>query len=296
MAKGEFKPIDIGDKAVFDRCFREDPPQVSELTFTNLFIWRHQYHAVWREWRDCLLVILEPPQMHAFGLPPLGTGDKAKALEQLLRDLGEWTPEPTIRRVGEDFVSHFVDRDRYQVTFDRDNCDYVYLTGDLISLSGNRYHAKKNHLNRFKKTYAFEFRSLSEDLVQDFLGMQESWCQIRECFKEPGLLSEEVAVHEALVWFSELRYKGGAIFIDGKAEAFSLGEPLNSDTAVIHIEKANPDIPGLYTAINQLFCEQCWSGMVYVNREQDLGVEGLRKAKESYLPHHLVNKYIVTPE
>ena len=106
----------------------------------------------------------------------------------------------------------------------------------------------------------------------------------------------DYAVHEALTHIDDLDYQGGAIVIDSKVAAFSLGEALNESTAVVHIEKANPEIPGLYTAINQLFCQHAWSEMVYINREQDLGVEGLRKAKESYYPHHMVDKYTVIPK
>ncbi|MDP2970069.1 MAG: phosphatidylglycerol lysyltransferase domain-containing protein, partial [Deltaproteobacteria bacterium] len=87
--------------------------------------------------------------------------------------------------------------------------------------------------------------------------------------------------------------KGGVILIDGKVEAFTLGEPFNSDTVVIHIEKANPAFEGLYSVINQTFLESHWSGFTYVNREQDLGEEGLRKAKESYFPHRMINKYTI---
>ena len=109
----------------------------------------------------------------------------------------------------------------------------------------------------------------------------------------PDLLSEDYAVHMALTHFEELDYRGGAIKIDGRIEAFSLGEALNENTAVIHIEKANPEIPGLYTAINQMFCSNAWAETEFMNREQDLGVEGIRKAKESYLPHHMINKYTI---
>ena len=84
--------------------------------------------------------------------------------------------------------------------------------------------------------------------------------------------------------------------MNDRIEAFALGEPLGPETAVIHIEKANPDIPGLYSVINQLFLKHAWSDMTYINREQDLGVEGLRKAKTSYYPHHMVNKYTITPK
>jgi hypothetical protein len=90
-----------------------------------------------------------------------------------------------------------------------------------------------------------------------------------------------------------LGLKGGAILIDGKVEAFTLGEPLNQNTVVIHIEKANPTYEGIYPLLNQAFLENEWSGYTYINREQDLGEEGLRKSKESYFPHHMVNKYII---
>jgi hypothetical protein len=113
---------------------------------------------------------------------------------------------------------------------------------------------------------------------------------------KPDLLAEDFAVHEALIHFEALGYQGGAILVNSVVEAFAMGEMLNQDTAVIHIEKANPDIPGLYAAINQLFSLNAWSRATYINREQDMGVEGLRKAKESYYPHHMVNKYTLIPK
>ena len=119
---------------------------------------------------------------------------------------------------------------------------------------------------------------------------------MRECVEKPELLAEDFAIYEALTRFEDLDYRGGAILINAAVEAFSLGEMLNPETAVIHIEKANPEIPGLYAAINQRFCQEAWSEAKFINREQDMGVEGLRAAKESYLPSHMVNKYTVMPK
>src|SRR5208283_4927488 len=133
----------------------------------------------------------------------------------------------------------------------------------LIELSGNRFHRKKNHVNRFQKNYDYEYQSLDEDLAESFLGLQEDWCELKDCSESPELLHEDRAIYEALSHYRELGFKGGAISINSKVEAFALGEPLNPDTAVIHIEKANPDIPGLYAAINQLFCAREWSGVKY---------------------------------
>ncbi len=295
MLKDNFKPIQIEHKEIFDHFLHEDPPHTSELTFTNLFIWRHLYHPSWVQWKSYLLIILQPEGTTPFGLPPIGPGEKIGALEKLCDRLKNITHKVKICRASEEFVKKYVDHDRYSSFLDRDNSDYVYNTSDLIQLYGRKYHRKKNLLNRFLKNYQFEYRVLDMELVECFLDMQEKWCQIKECVDNPGLLSEDYAIYEALTHYEELYYRGGAIQIDSKIEAFSLGESLNTDTAVIHIEKANPDIPGLYSAINQLFCSNTWYNMKYINREQDLGIEGLRKAKESFHPHHMVNKYTIMP-
>ena len=292
----DFKPVELRDKDTIDRFLKEDPPQISELTFTNLFIWEHRYHPRWVQRDNCLLIILNPEDSSPFGLPPVGPGDKVKAFDNMCRELEKISPEVKICRVCEEFLNKYVDPDRYSHILDRNNSDYVYSSLDLIHLAGRKYHRKKNLLNRFLKSYAFEYRALDIDLVECFLDMQEHWCRIKECTDKPELLAEDYAIYRALIHFEELGYKGGAIQIDSRIEAFSLGEVLNPVTSVIHIEKANPKITGLYSAINQLFCSNSWSDMKYINREQDLGIEGLRKAKESYYPHHMVNKYTIIPK
>lgn len=296
MQPDRFKELGFGDKEIFDRHLREDPPLVSELTFTNLFIWRGKNRPIWQVREGCLLIIVRPEGQVPFGFFPVGKGDRAEALKFLCGDLKRQFGEARVCRVDEERAQRYADPGLYVLEEDRDNSDYVYLTRDLIDLAGNKYHRKKNHLNQFLKNHEFQFLTLDAELVECFLDMQEAWCRMRECVEHPSLLSEDYAVHEALTRFGELDYRGGAIVINGKVEAFALGEPLNEDTVVIHIEKANPDIPGLYAAINQLFCRHVWSPMKYVNREQDLGVEGLRKAKESYYPHHRVRKYTLVPK
>jgi hypothetical protein len=296
MVPDDFKPIEIQHKELFKHFFLRDPPQTSELTFTNLFIWRHHYHPIWLHWEDCILIIFKPVEGLPFCLPPIGPGNKKKALDILCEALQQITTDVKICRVDEEFVEKHVDHDRYNSFFDRDNSDYIYRTLDLIQLSGRKYHKKKNLLNQFTKKYTFEYRHLDKDLVACLLDMQEKWCEIKECIYKPDLLAEDYAVYEALTHYEALDYRGGAIEINSRIEAFSIGEQLNTNTAVIHFEKANPEIPGLYGAINQLFCANDWAGIEYINREQDLGIEGLRKAKESYRPHHMVNKYTLSPK
>jgi uncharacterized protein len=291
----KFQPIRLSDRDHFHGFFSEDPPVVSELTFTNLFMWRHCYHTRWQAWNNCLLVIMQSSKEHPFALPPVGHGDKIEALNFLVDCLRDVSPNPRICRVSNDFIENHLDKNRYTIVEDRDNSDYVYLTQELAQLPGNKFHKKKNHVNKFVKNYQFEYRRLDDELVERVLQMQEQWCELKECLTNPNLLAEDRAVYEALTNYSSLRFTGGAILIDSRVEAFTLGERLNSDTAVIHIEKANPEIPGLYAAINRFFCEDALSEFTYVNREQDLGVEGLRRAKQSYHPHHMVKKFTLEP-
>ena len=292
----EFKQIKLSDRDDFEEFLSKDPPVISELTFTNLFMWRHCYHTLWQTWNNCLLIIMRPGDQPLFGLPPVGHGNKIEALNFLMDYLREASPDARICRVSEDFIEKHLDKDRYTIVEDRDNSDYVYLAQELAELSGNKFHKKKNHLNKFLKNYQFEYRRLDDELVERVLQMQEQWCELKDCLTNPNLVAEDRAVYEALTNYDSLGITGGAILIGSKVEAFTLGERLNSDTAVIHIEKANPEIPGLYTAINRFFCEDALLEFTYVNREQDLGVEGLRKAKQSYQPHHMVKKFTLKPK
>lgn len=291
-----FKTLDLEDKDAISCVLRADPPQISELTFTNLFMWRHHYRPCWRIYKDCLLVVFHPADgKEPFGLPPQGQGDKAAALDFFMQDMDQAGWDPRLCRASADFVEKFVEPAAYQAAMDPSNSDYIYLSNDLMKLSGRRFHQKKNNLNKFLKNYKFEYRALDTELVNSVLSMQEAWCELRDCEENPGLLDEDHAIFEALRQFGTLDYSGGAILIENKVEAFSLGEALNQKTAVIHTEKANPEMPGLYAAINQQFCRHAWADMEFINREQDLGISGLRAAKQSYNPHHMVDKYILRP-
>jgi hypothetical protein len=290
----DFQPIRLEDKSVFDDFFSEDPPQCSEYTFTNLFMWKEHHRPTWRVWKDCLLVVFCPSDDVHFGLQPIGKGDKRAALDFLADHVHTLTDNVQVCRVTKGFVDEHVSSAGYDVVEDPDNSDYVYVARELAELPGNKFHKKKNHVNKFVKNNEFDYRPLDPELVDLCLDLQEDWCELRECVLNPALFDENMAVYEALKNYQQLGFVGGAILIDSKVEAFAFGEKLNPDTAVIHVEKANTKIQGLYAAINQRFCQAEWTDVTYINREQDLGQEGLRKAKESYHPHHMVDKYILT--
>ncbi|MDH4271155.1 MAG: phosphatidylglycerol lysyltransferase domain-containing protein [Candidatus Aminicenantes bacterium] len=293
----EFKPLGLEDRPLIQSHLWSGQPETSELTFTNLYIWRTLYRWQWSVDGGCLLLLGQKEGQDPFFLQPVCPGPRLgvsrRALDWLRRERGGASPR--IERADAKFVSELSGEADFEITPLREHFDYIYDTSDLSDLKGGKYHAKRNHINRFLQNFgrAYEFRPIGPDNLSLCLDFQERWCELKRCAEDMNLLDEWEAVRAALADYESLKVNGAAIQIEGKVEAFTFGELLNSDTAVVHIEKANPEIPGLYALINQRFCQTYWSSVPFINREQDLDEEGLRKAKLSYHPVRLVEKYRV---
>jgi hypothetical protein len=176
---------------------------------------------------------------------------------------------------------------------DRDNADYVYRTQDLIHLPGHRYDGKRNHIRNFIRSYDFAFAPLKAHEIPEAADFQRRWFAARGRPEAAGLTAENQAVHELLRHYEDLPVLGATLRVEGRIEAFAIASELNRDTAIVIAEKGNPEIRGVYQAINQMFSESMLARYAWVNREQDAGDEGLRRAKLSYGPHHMVAKYRV---
>lgn len=291
----QFRPLAIEDRAVFVPVLREYQPEISEWTFTNLFIWREHYGFQWCLYQDWLIVMGEQ-NGGTIVLQPMGPASRAGVVSMLLGWLREekGISAPSVERADGRLVQELEGKAGFVIEPVRDHFDYVYLRDDLVELAGNKYRTKRNRLNKISRNYAFTYAPMEERHLDACLELQSNWCEIRRCKEDLSLLGEWNAIHEILGNFNALDLQGGVVIIDGKVEAFTVGELLNNSMAVIHIEKANPDIAELYTVVNQQCAEQCWANTLYINREQDLGIPGLREAKLSYHPHHMVEKYRVT--
>jgi hypothetical protein len=291
----QFKPVAIEDRPFFVPILREYQPETSEWTFTNLFIWREHYDFQWSMYQDWLIVI-SAQNGSAFALQPMGPPsrkDVASTLLTWLRDeLG--VSMPSIERADRRLVEELEGAARLVTEPARDHFDYVYLKDDLAGLPGSIYRAKRNRINKMSRSYVFTYAPLEEHHLSQCLELQSNWCEARRCKEDLSLLGEWQAIQEILGNFTALDVRGGVVIIDGRVGAFTVGEVLNDTTAVIHIEKADPGIAELYTVVNQQCAEKCWGNALYINREQDLGIPGLREAKLSYRPHHMVEKYRVT--
>lgn len=294
----EFNEIDMKDKEIFDHIFQKNDPTISEYTFTNFFMWKRYYNYRYALMDGYLCVYAKPMREAPFMLMPVGSDDQ-KNFEKVIKAMcgyfkkNDW--EIVFKKVPERDLCKLISaagKDS-KVEYDRDNSDYVYLTSDLIGLKGKSYHGKRNHISRFNKDYSYEYEEINRENINECAKIMDRWCAERDCNCIRGEYCEKYANLAVLENYFELGCKGALIKVDDFYRAFTIGEMLNKDTTVIHIEKADSKINGLYSLINREFCARQWSETVYINREQDLGQEGLRKAKESYHPDHMSNKFVL---
>lgn len=278
----EFKPVELEDQGFFKQYFEKFPPRICEFNFGNIFNWRHFDHPKFTLIHDNLCLLFEPPIEPAFFLPPVGENK----IEETIKTCLDYSPR--LSRAPEDFVKKH--GGKYKVELDRNNCDYVYLSSDLINLKGKKYDGKRNRIRKFTKHHPYRYQKLKPQNFKECFKLVHEWLA-EKTFKDWVEHVQRETLKEALLNFENLDLTGGAILVNDKIEAFSIGEKLNPDTAVIHFEIANPKYEGLAQLINQEFVKNEWKDYKFINREQDLGLPGLRNAKLSYHPHHLVNKY-----
>jgi hypothetical protein len=292
LTSREFRAIELEHRDPIRAFLHTYQPETSELTFTNLYIWRDHYAFRWSRYEDWLFVLGTDSAGKTFALPPVGPAPRVEVTRTLLQWLSAQDgPGTRIERADQRLVTELEGTADLIIEPTREHFDYVYTTKSLITLEGRKLHSKRNHINQFQRTYAARYAPLQDTHIGACLELTETWCEWRRCEEDMNLLDEWEVVREALGHWQMLGIQGGVILIDDQVQAFALGEKLNDSTAVVHIEKANSEIRGLFAVINQQFCEHAWAGLTYVNREQDLGEEGLRKAKLSYYPDHMVAKY-----
>lgn len=292
-----FQEIKIEDKNILDPYFRLNYHENSHLNFTNLFMWRKPFNIMWCI-EDDILFFVAQYNNETFALEPLCTDEKLFIAIDKLRD---YFAKQNLPFVLSGLEEHVVEQLKsypngtFEFETSRDEYDYVYNAVDLIKLSGRKFHSKKNHLNNFRKNYPeAQYLPINNDIITLCKITINGWYKKRLALTpdDPFIKAERDAIIEVLNNFEQLKLKGGAIYMVNKVMAFTFGEALNSDTAVIHVEKADPNVNGAYTAINQAFVENEWADMTYINREEDMGLEGLRKAKESYRPVKMIKKFI----
>lgn len=285
--------IRIEDKALFDRYLRQRVHVNSEFTFTNLFIWRHAYRFLYAVIEDYLCLLGHYRGKMPMLFLPIGGGDsKFVNVMERLADYFSSNGTPFVMKAVTEHQKELLEAampGSFLFKDDRNNYDYIYNTQDLVLLQGKKYRQKRNHLNRFKASYTYALEPIGPDNIVECNETAQSWADQR--VEDEGIQEERRAILDLFEHYEALEVFGAALRIGGSIQAFTLAEALNQDTAVIHIEKANIEYHGSYTAINQMFAEQYLQDFTYINREEDMGLPGLRKAKASYYPCRMIVKY-----
>lgn len=290
-----FQPLTLADAPAFRALEKAAPPAGSDTAFTNLFIWRSHYRAMWAEAHGCACLIAAPEGEAPFGLAPTGPGDQVAAFDFTCEALRGLTGRPVFRRVPEGLAAAVTAGGRpFTMEPDRDNDDYIYPREQLATLAGRRMHQKKNHYNFFVSHNQFRCLPVTAAMAPDLLAVEENWLADKEGAE--ALAHEAESVRELLGHFDALGLSGLAIEIGGRIAGFTVGERVGEgDTLLVHVEKVDPGIRGLFTALSSHFCRDWPEGVLYVNREQDLGLPGLRLSKESLKPSAMRRKFTVQP-
>ena len=176
----------------------------------------------------------------------------------------------------------------YTISTDEGAWDYVYNASDLIGLSGRKYHGKRNHI---KKLTGYDYKEITDNDIDDCISFAVNSYNKNSAYDDFSQVCEQYAIDTFFRYYHELGLYGGVLRRDGQVIGFTIGEKLCSDTLGVHIEKADASVEGAYPVINNLFAAAHANGFDYINREEDLGIEGLRKAKRSYHPAFMIEKY-----
>lgn len=296
-----FRRIEISDKERAEECLRRSDFRGSEYSFGNNFVWRNAYNVEVCFYKQFYFVKQGVCEKTRFIYPAGGSEDNDE-IKYVIELLSEYTAENSLplRVYANEDITHKVASaiPNVYLRLERDFCDYIYLAEELENLKGKKFHSKRNHLNRFYENN-WSFESLNRENLAECIEMNNRWrsenvdkCEIS---KETQSKIEELCVVEcSLKHFDELKYTGGVLRVDGKVQAFTFGERSAENCFVIHVEKALREFQGAYAAINREFVKSLNGQYEYINREDDTGSEGLRKAKLSYNPVFMENKFEIT--
>lgn len=290
----KFKEVELKDRELLDRYLKRESGFIGEHNFADLYMWVYEYKSSYALYNDYLYIKMTAPRSGTdFHLMPFGEREGfSQALKILIEEgkrkegklyfssVSRWQKELAEKILG----------DRVQLVLSRDYADYIYLSEKLIELRGKKLHGKKNHLNRFIKDNEgrWNYEDLDDFNAEEFYAFQLKWASLHDPEEFKG---ETAAVKALLEARRELGVKGGLIRLEGKVTAMTLGTEFNSKIFIVNIEKALPGINGAYQIINNEFARRNLRGYKYINREEDMGLEGLRQAKTSYAPELLGEAY-----
>lgn len=290
----EFRPVRLEDRATIERFTMSSDITNCDLSFANMFCWQEVYHSAWAIVDGFLVIRFHIDGGDRLGyMQPVGEGDCARIIPALREDAHAHGQR--LRIIGLTDRGREMIRQMHigQFTFESDRAleDYVYAADDLRNLPGRRYQPKRNHINRFMAEYPdYRYEELTPDRFDECMQLEREWRRNHEGHTSE-LCAEQRAMQRAFAHFAELGMTGGCIYVGERMVAFTYGSAVNDHTFDTHVEKADTDYDGAFTVINCLFARHLPERFTLINREEDLGIEGLRRAKLSYHPAVIQHKF-----
>ncbi|MDR1785803.1 MAG: phosphatidylglycerol lysyltransferase domain-containing protein [Spirochaetaceae bacterium] len=291
----DFAPVALDMGGELDHFCKNLADGVCEFVFANLFLCRNKYeYRISRLERGYVLSGVE----HEGGasgflgsfFSVLGDLPPAAVIGELLGSHRFWK---SLTEAQHESVAPFLAERGFRVELNRDNFDYLYLRTDLAELRGKKFHKKKNLVNAFNAAYSAEVRPITGDNTGDVMAVLNTWERLHA---GDGVTDYEPC-SQAVAHMHELGLDGILVYVDGQPAAFSLGEPMAGGTMYcVHFEKGIDSYKGIYQFVNQQEALALGESITYINREQDVGDEGLRQAKMTYRPVKFVQKYAVFPQ
>lgn len=288
----EFKPINLEDKNLLTSYIFPSNYKDCDFSFANLCSWHFSNESSYTILEGQLVIRFTTiAGTHEYYMP-VGTGNPITViglLEAQAQAEGEALClkgiQPDLQNTLEQYYPTL-----FEYISDRDYYDYIYRRQDLAELKGKNYQPKRNHVNKFRKEYQYSYQPLTPDLIPECLDFEARWCMKHGYTENENIRNERQALTFALRHFDQLDLTGAVLQVEGKIVAFTFGAPINHDTFGVHFEKADITIDGAYSAINAEFAAHLPERYIYLNREEDLGIPGLRQAKLSYHPVLLLEK------
>jgi len=324
----DWKDVEISDKPAIEDKICASGCHGADYSFTNLYIWRKAYRPLISFCGSRLLVGM--PQWNVYAYPK-GDGDVRPSIEMLLEEAHAKGNKLVIRGLTNKTLDEFLPiyGDRFEISEDRDNADYIYTVDKLCNLAGRHLSSKRNHIKHFERNGEWEFHIISAhscgcytsgkkltgeadqcvtdqcvtevaDKVYKNSSIAEAKAFVDEFYREkndPDLKAEAGAIEEMFANYETLGFIGGLLYQNGEPVAFTAGTKLDNEVFDVHFEKALPGVEGAYAMVNREFARLVHAELPeiqFFNREEDMGLEGLRKAKESYHPDILLMKYFAT--
>ena len=289
----DFLPIDLSDKDWMTELFETGGAPSEEYNFVFAYIWRKTYGLTATRMGDYVLVFSSKPTPSY--LFPCGKGPLKPVLDAIIQDAKDRGIQLQLHCLMPEQIEQMeaIYPGKFTYELQRDYADYIYSADKLRTLSGKKLHAKRNHINRFLENNPnWHYEPITQDNIGDCLLMNELWCKQSNCDENKDLQEEACAVRQAFAHYDELGFDGGLLYLGDKVIAYTIGSRLTPDTYMVHFEKAFGEIQGAYPMINQQFIQHIGDGYQWINRQDDMGEEGLRKAKLSYYPEKILDKHI----